>query len=74
MTLVKIRSLQLEIPRIHSKHGESAFSYYAQIRCAPTVVTFKSRLKTHLFSYVFTEWALCRCSSDFDLVILISSM
>jgi len=52
MTLVMIRSLQLEIPRIHSKHGESAFSYYAQIRCAPTVVTFKSRLKTHLFSYV----------------------
>jgi len=50
-----------------------AFSYYAsriwnqlpeEIRCAPTVVRFKSRLKTHLFSYAFTEWALCHCSSD----------
>ena len=57
-------SSQLEIPRVHSKQGESAFSYHAshrwnqlpeQIRCAPTVATFKSRLKTHLFSCAFTE-------------------
>jgi len=44
--------------------GDSAFSYYTsqswnhlpeEIRCAPTVVTFKSRFKTHLFSCVFNE-------------------
>ncbi|MGL4613112.1 MAG: hypothetical protein ACRCVV_04275, partial [Shewanella sp.] len=43
----------------HSKQGASAFSYYAtsswnqlpeEIRCASTVNTFKSRLKTHLFN------------------------
>jgi len=59
-----IGSHQLEIPRVYSKHGESAFSHYAshswnqlpeEIRCAPTVVAFKSRLKTHLFSCAFTE-------------------
>ena len=63
-SLRSLGSYQLEIPRVHSKHGESAFSYYAsrswnqlpeEIRCAPTVVTFKSRLKTHLFNYAFTE-------------------
>uniref|UniRef100_A0A8C1X0A8 Reverse transcriptase domain-containing protein n=1 Tax=Cyprinus carpio TaxID=7962 RepID=A0A8C1X0A8_CYPCA len=62
-----LRSLglsQLEIPRIYTKHGESAFSYYAarrwnqlpeEIRCAKTLVTFKSRLKTHLFNCAFIE-------------------
>ncbi len=57
-----LRSLglsQLEIPRVHTKQGESAFSYYAarswnqlleEIKCAKTLATFKSSLKTHLFS------------------------
>ncbi len=57
-------SSQLEIPRVHTKQGESAFSYYAprswnqlpeEIRCAETLATFKSRLKTHLFSCAFVE-------------------
>ncbi len=57
-------SSQLEIPRVHTKQGESAFSYYAarswnqlpeEIRCAKTLATFKSGLKTHLFSCVFVE-------------------
>jgi len=55
-------SFQLEIQRVHSKHGESAFSYYVsrswnqlpeEIECAPTVATFKSRLKKH--SCAFNE-------------------
>ncbi len=59
--LRSIGSSQLEIPRVHTKQEESAFSYYAarswnqlpeEIRCAKT---FKSRLKTHLFSCAFTE-------------------
>ena len=57
-------SSHLVIPRVHSKQGESAFSCYAsrswnqlpeEIRCAPTVATFKSRLKTHLFTYAFAD-------------------
>ncbi len=65
--LRSLGSSQLEIPRVHTKK-ESAFSYYAtrswnqlpeEIRCAKTLATFKSRLKTHLFSCAFTEWALC---------------
>jgi len=57
-------SSHLEIPRVHSKQGESAFSCYAsrswnqlpeEIRCAPTVATFKSRLKTNLFIYAFAD-------------------
>ncbi|MGL5102553.1 MAG: hypothetical protein ACRC6N_08445, partial [Plesiomonas sp.] len=56
-------SSQLEITRVHSKQGESAFSHYAthnwnllpeDIRHSPTLDTFKSRLKTHLFSCAFT--------------------
>ncbi len=55
---------QLEIPRVHTKQGESAFSYFAarswnqlpeEIRCAKTLATFKFRLKTHLFSCAFVE-------------------
>ncbi len=66
--LRSLGSSQLEIPRVHTKQGESAFSYYAarswnqlpeEIRCAKTLATFKSRLKTHLFSCAFVEWALC---------------
>ncbi len=65
--LRSVRSSQLEIPRVHTKQGESAFSYYAarswnqlpeEIRCTKTLATFKSRLKTHLFSCAFVEWAL----------------
>ncbi len=50
--------------QFHTKQGESAFSYYAarswnqlpeEIRCAKTLATFKSRLKTHLFSCAFVE-------------------
>ncbi len=71
-----LRSLglsQLEIPRVHTKQGESAFSYYAtrswnqlpeEIRCAKTLATFKSSLKTHLFSCAFVEWALCYVWTD----------
>ncbi len=62
--LRSVGSSQLEIPRVHTKHGESAFSYYAarswnqlpeEIRCAKTLATFKSSLKTHLFSCAFVE-------------------
>ncbi len=60
--LRSLGSSQLEIPRVHTKQGESAFSYYAarswnqlpeEIRCAKTLATFKSRPKTHLFSCAF---------------------
>ncbi len=62
--LRSVGSSQLEIPRVHTKQGESAFSYYAarswnqlpeEIRYAKTLATFKSSLKTHLFSCAFVE-------------------
>ncbi|KAL0150468.1 hypothetical protein M9458_054285 [Cirrhinus mrigala] len=62
--LRSLGSSQLEIPRVHTKQGESAFSHYAarswnqlpeEIKWAKTLATFKSRLKTHLFSCAFTE-------------------
>ncbi len=53
--LRSLGSSQLEIPRVHTKQGESAFKTWA---------TFKSRLKTHLFSHAFTEWALCYDRTD----------
>ncbi len=62
--LRSLGSSQLEIPRVHTKQRESAFSYYAarswnqlpeEIRCAKTLATFKSSLKTHLFSCAFVE-------------------
>ncbi len=71
--LRSLGSSQLEIPRVHTKQGESAFSYYAarrwnqlleEIRCAKTLATFKSSLKTHLFSCAFVEWALCYVRTD----------
>ncbi len=52
------------IRRIHTKQGESAFSYFSthswnqlpeEIRCAKTLATFKSRLKTNLCSCAFIE-------------------
>ncbi len=64
--LRSVGSSQLEIPRVHTKQGESAFSYYAThswnqlpevIRCAKPLATFKSRLKTHLFSCAFEHCA-----------------
>ncbi len=71
--LRSLGSSQLEIPRVHIKQGESAFSYFSacswnqlpeEIRCAKTLSTFKSRLKTHLFSCAFVEWALCYIQTD----------
>ncbi len=71
--LWSLGSSQLEIPRVHTKKGESAFNYYAacswnqlpeEIRCSKTLATFKSRLKTHLFSCAFVEWALCYVRTD----------
>ncbi len=62
--LRSVGSSQLEIPRVHTKQGESTFSYFAtrswnqlpeEIRCAKTLATFKSRLITHLFSCAFVE-------------------
>ncbi len=62
--LRSLGSSQLEIPRVHTKQGESAFSYYAarswnqlpeEIKCAKTLATFKSSLKIHLFSCAFVE-------------------
>ncbi len=47
--LRSLGSSQIEIPRVHTKQGESAFSYYAarswnqlpeEIRCAKTLATF----------------------------------
>ncbi len=71
--LRSVGSSQLEIPRFHTKQGESTFSYFAahswnqfpeEIRCAKTLATFKSSLKTHLFSCAFVEWALCYIQTD----------
>ena len=53
---------QLSVPRVRTKHGEAAFSYYAPniwnklpeiCRSAATLTTFKSRLKTFLFAADF---------------------
>ena len=50
------------VPRIRTKHGEAAFSFYApqiwnklpeNCRNAETLSSFKSRLKTHLFTAAF---------------------
>ncbi len=78
--LRSLGSSQLEIPRVHTKQGESAFSYYAarswnqlpeEIKCAKTLATFKSRLKTHLFSCAFVEWALCYVRTDCIILCII---
>ncbi len=51
--LRSLGSSQLEIPRVHTKHGESAFRYFAsrswnqlpeEIRYAKILATFKSKL------------------------------
>ncbi len=71
--LRSVGSSQLEIPRVHTKQEESAFSYFAahswnqlpeEIRCAKTLATCKSRLKTHMFGCIFVEWALCYLRTD----------
>ncbi len=71
--LRSVGSSQLEKPRVHTKQGESTFSYFPacswnqlpeEIRCAKTLAIFKSRLKTHLFSCAFVEWALCYVRAD----------
>ena len=52
----------LVIPTVKTKHGEASLSCYAaqlwnqlpdDIKGAPTVASFKSRLKTQLFSDAF---------------------
>ena len=52
----------LTVPRVRTKHGEAAFSYYAPYiwnklpetcRSAATLSSFKSRLKTFLFAAAF---------------------
>lgn len=42
-------------PQSQTKHGEAAFSHYAPHRkaVAPTLTSFKSRLKTSLFDTAF---------------------
>ncbi len=78
--LRSLGSSQLEIPRVHTKQGESAFSYFAarswnqlpeEIRCAKTLATFKSSLKTHLFSCAFVEWALCYVRTECIILCII---
>ena len=53
---------QLVVPRVRSNQGEMAFSHYAvhcwnqlptEMKSAPTVTSFKNKLKTHLFSIAF---------------------
>ena len=53
---------QIVEPRVQTKHGEAAFSCYAahrwnklptDLKSAPNVNVFKSRLKTLLFSYAY---------------------
>ena len=53
----------LSVPRVRTKHGEAAFSFHAPhmwnkhpetCRSAPTLTSFKSRLKTFLLADAFT--------------------
>ncbi len=55
--LRSLGSSQLEIPRVHTKQGESFWKGVLpeEIRCAKTLATFKSSLKTHIFSCAFVE-------------------
>ncbi len=57
--LRSLGSSQLEIPRVHSWN-----QLPEEIRCDKTLATFKSRLKTHLFSCAFVEGALCYIRTD----------
>lgn len=65
-SLKSLRSQEKKLlvkPSVRTKCGEAAFSYYAvqlwnqlpeEIKNAPTVASFKSRLKTKLFSDAFS--------------------
>ncbi len=62
--LRSLGSSQVEIPRVHTKQGSPLLAIMPlrswnqlpeEIRCAKTLATFKSRLKTHLFSCAFVE-------------------
>lgn len=53
----------LVIPRVNTKHGKAGFSYYAtnswnklpeDLRLASTLTTFKTRLKTFMFTLAFS--------------------
>ncbi len=77
--LISLGSSQLEIPRVHTNQGDSAFSYYAacswnqlseETRCAKILATFKFRLKTHLFSFAFVECALCYVRTDCSVLCI----
>ncbi len=79
--LRSVGSSQLEIPRVHTKQGESTLSYFAarswnqlpeEIRCAKTLATFKSRLKTHLFSCAFRRTD-CTLYNNFLFVSALNS-
>ena len=43
----------LIIPRVNTKHGKAGFSYHATIFLAPTLTTFKTRVKTFMLALVF---------------------
>lgn len=58
-TLRASNTSPLTVPKIRSKSGEGAFSHYGltlwnklpdHIRCTTAVLSFKGKLKTHLFS------------------------
>ncbi len=68
--LRSVGSSQLETPRVHTKQREFAFSYFAarcwnqlpeEIRCAKTLATFKSSIKTHLFSCAYLNSLFYHC-------------
>ncbi len=74
--LRSLGSSQLEIPRVHTKQGESAFNYFTtrswnpeipeEIRCAKTLATFKSRLNLiYLAVHLLNE----RCATS-ELIAL----
>jgi len=73
-SLKSLGSHQLEIPRVHSKHGEFACSYYAsrswnqlpeEIRCAPTA--FKSHSKDICLAVPELARAFWGPEAEFDL-------
>ena len=61
-TLQVVGTVLTSVPKVRTKHGEAVFSYYApniwnelseNCRSAPTLTSFKSRLKTFLFATAF---------------------
>ncbi len=54
--LRSVGSSQLEIPRVHTGYDAQSWNQLPEeIRCAKILATFKSILKTHLFSCAFVE-------------------